>query len=231
MLVDDKLIKSSKVLPFRYTTAIFEIVALGAGKEARATIMALNVAIEKSVSNVPVFDGDTLVVLDTSGSMTGFGRKPDAKTPSVIGRLFSAALVKSNNADFMTFDNTARYQMLNPMDSLSTIASTIEFRNGGTNFHSIFQTMKTKYDRIIILSDMQGWIGHYNPSRAYNQYKEATGANPFIYSFDLAGQGTMQFPERNVFALAGFSEKVFDTMRLLETDRNALVNTIKAVKF
>ena len=57
---------------------------------------------------------------------------------------------------------------------------------------------------------MQGWIGYHNPSNACNIYKAKTGANPFIYSFDLAGYGTLQFPEHQVFCLAGFSEKVFD---------------------
>ena len=38
------------------------------------------------------------------------------------------------------------------------------------------------------------------------------------------------FPERNVYALAGFSEKVFDVMALLERDREALVHEIEAVK-
>jgi hypothetical protein len=40
----------------------------------------------------------------------------------------------------------------------------------------------------------------------------------------------MQFPERNVFCIAGFSDKVFDIMKLLETDKQALVNEIKKVE-
>ena len=100
----------------------------------------------------------------------------------------------------------------------------------GTDFNAIFNAAKKRYDRIVIFSDMQGWIGGYTPTAAFNAYKQRTGANPFIYSFDLAGYGSLQFPERNVFALAGFSEKTFDLMRVLETDRLALVNTIKAVE-
>ena len=38
------------------------------------------------------------------------------------------------------------------------------------------------------------------------------------------------FLERNVYALAGFSEKVFDVMALLERDREALVHEIEAVE-
>jgi hypothetical protein len=130
----------------------------------------------------------------------------------------------------MTFDDYARYQNVNPLDSTISIAKSIKFHSGGTNFHSIFQTANRKYDRIIILSDMQGWIGHDTPAREYNAYKAATGANPFIYSFDLNPYGTLQFPEDRVFCLAGFSEKVFQIMGLLEKDRRALITEINKVE-
>jgi hypothetical protein len=78
---------------------------------------------------------------------------------------------------------------------------------------------------------MQGWIGYEPPAREYNEWKKNTNSNPFVYSFDLNSCGSMQFPEQNVFCIAGFSEKVFDIMRLMETDKKALLNTIKSVQF
>jgi hypothetical protein len=185
--------------------------------------MALNKAVDIAVNNVPKFDGETLVVLDVSGSMSG--------KPAVIGSLFSAVLIKSNNADFMVFADNAQYANVNPMDSTITIANTLRFASGGTNFRAIFNVANKKYDRVIILSDMQGWIGGYTPVNEFNQYKKMTGANPFVYSFDLNSYGSMQFPETNVFCLAGFSEKVFDIMKLMEQDKKALVNEIKKVSF
>jgi len=131
----------------------------------------------------------------------------------------------------MVFSDNAQYHNINPMDSTITISNSLRFASGETNFHSIFQTANKKYDRIIILSDMQGWIGGYTPTREFAEYKKSTGANPFVYSFDLKNYGSMQFPETNVFALAGFSEKVFDTMKLMEQDKKALVNEIKKVVF
>jgi hypothetical protein len=221
-LTNEAIIKKSLVLPFRFTTAFEEIAKLSNGKIVRDVLIALNKAVDISVNNVPKFDGETLVVLDVSGSMTG--------KPAQIGALFSAILVKSNNADFMTFSDNARYYNVNPMDSTITIANSINFASGGTNFHSIFQTANKKYDRIIILSDMQGWIGYNAPTAEFNRYKQITWANPFIYSFDLQNYGSMQFPERNVFCLAGFSDKIFDIMTLLEKDKNALINEIKKIE-
>lgn len=228
-LVNETMIKKSLVLPFRFLTAYEEIQKLNEGKVIRETLMALNKAVDIAVSNVPKFDGETLVVLDVSLSMKE-GDKGN-KSPHIIGALFSAVLVKSNNCDLMTFDNSARYVNVNPMDSTLSISRAIPFTGGGTNFHSIFERANKKYDRIIILSDMQGWIGYNSPATSFHRYKTATGANSFIYSFDLNNYGSMQFPETNVFAIAGFSEKVFDVMRLMEADKRALINTINKVEF
>jgi hypothetical protein len=38
------------------------------------------------------------------------------------------------------------------------------------------------------------------------------------------------FPEKNVYCLAGFSEKVFDIIKLLETDKDALINEIEKIE-
>jgi hypothetical protein len=100
-------------------------------------------------------------------------------------------------------------------------------RSAGTNFHAIFQTAKQKYDRVVILSDMQGWMQGGAPKAPFAEYRRKYGADPFVYSFDLQGYGSLQFPEQNVFALAGFSDKVFDLMQLLETDRIALIREIE----
>lgn len=228
-LTDKNAITKSLVLPFRFVTAIEEIQKTNL-ENKNALVRALNKAIDLSLANVPRFEGKTLLVLDDSGSMTsmGYGSK---LVPIKVGAMFAAALYKSNDADLMCFSDGARYVRANPDDTTMTIAEQLirGAKAGGTNFHAIFEAAGRAYDRIIILSDMQGWVGSYAPTQSYTAYKQRTNANPYIYSMDLAGYGTMQFLENQVFALAGFSEKVFDLMKLLETDRQALVNDIKKI--
>ena len=225
MLTDEKLIKKSLVMPFRFQTAITEIQKVDFDK-TRDVLMGLIKAMDISLSNVPVFDGKTLVVLDVSGSMGG--------KPIEIGSLFASALYRTNNADFMMFDNDARFANLNPTDSIYSISIAIQnmATGGGTNFHSIFQTANKPYDRIIILSDMQGWIGYDSPVATYNEYRNRHNANPFIYSFDLNGYGDMQFDSNNpkILCIAGFSEKVLNLMQLIEQDRNILINEIEKIE-
>ena len=222
LLTDERMIKSSRVLPFRFKTAYDEISNLPSSSVTRSVLVALDSALGISVSNVPKFDGETLVVVDVSGSMSG--------KPSEIASLFAAILAKSNNCDVMTFANHAQYVNYNPNDSVLTIRNSFRFTGGGTNFQDIFLKANKSYKRCVILSDMQGWIGYNSPAKQFAQYKTKYGVNPFVYSWDLQGLGTMQFPENNVFALAGFSDKVFDVMKWLETDRNQLYKMIDSVE-
>lgn len=223
LLTDRRLIEKSLVLPFRFTTAM-EAVQTADIADKRPILKALNRAVDLATANVPVLPGKTLVVLDDSGSMMG--------KPIQIGSLFAAVLFRSNDADLMRFSDSASYVRQNPDNPVMTIAEYLvkNARASGTNFNAIFETAKRKYDRIVILSDMQGWMGGGAPTKTFATYKARTGADPFIYSFDLQGYGSLQFPEQKVFTLAGFSEKVFDLMAMLERDPAALVKEIEQVE-
>ena len=50
-----------------------------------------------------------------------------------------------------------------------------------------------------------------------------------IYAFDLKAFGTSQFPQRKVFSIAGWTDKVFDIMKLVESDKDALIHAIENV--
>jgi hypothetical protein len=222
LLTNEELIKKSLVLPFRYQTALKALEQHG--PTPREVTIAINKAVDISLKNVPYLDGKTLIALDCSGSMEG--------QPLEIGALFAAVLYKANDADLILFSNDAEYYNPNPLDTTLSLAQQIRSRAeaAGTNFHAIFQRASKPYTRIIILSDMQAWIGFDTPKTSFTEYKQKTNSDPYIYSFDLQGNGNLQFPERNIYALAGFSEKIFDVMPLLEQNRTALIKKIEAIK-
>jgi len=226
-------IKKSLVLPFQYLTAmdaLQEVASTISTKLVRQVQKALNEALELALDNVPTFAGRTLIVLDDSGSMTTVSGKK--KPPIEIGAIFAAVLYQSNDADLMRFSDDASYVSKYFSDAPVSIAKQLieGARSAGTNFHAIFQKANKAYDRVIILSDMQGWMSGNAPKAEFEKYKQRYKANPFIYSFDLQGYGSLQFPENKVFALAGFSDKIFDIMQLLETDRQALITAIEAIE-
>lgn len=234
MLKDRKKIQGSLVLPFRYLTAYERLENEGG---ANKILEALNDAADISLENVPTFEGRTLVVLDQSGSMTGglgifsSNKKGDTTAPIKIGSLFCAILAKKNNTDVIVFGTEAHYKSINTHDSVLTIASKLNVADqGGTDFKAPFGIMNKPYDRIIILSDMQGWIGYDSPYNIFKDYCTYFKVKPVVYSFDLAGYGSLQLPYEKVFCLAGFSEKVFNLMKLLETDSAALEKEVSAVE-
>lgn len=221
-MLDEKAIKRSMLLPFRFSTAYDEMAKIDS--EAMRVVSR---ACEIACNNVPKLDGKTLIALDVSGSMSS-ARVAD------IASLFTAVLLKSNDCDLITFSDDAQYRRVNTDDSIMTIKNSIKYAWGGTNFEAIFQTANKAYDRVILLSDMQAWLqnGWYckSPKAAYEWYKrECNAPNCKFYSIDLAGYGTMQMPQQDVYCLAGFSEKIFDLMKHFECDKNALVSAINNV--
>lgn len=249
-LTNEAAIRGSLVMPFQIFTAyeVVEELLLASQKDkfkmrknrkvnrpnARAILLnAIGKAMEISLSNVPKFDGKTLVVLDDSGSMACQMRKNYShRTCIEIGALFAAALVHANDADLMRFSDNASYVKAYIKSGNGNFVKLVQYliqnaQSGGTNFHSIFQCANQAYDRIIILSDMQGWVGSYAPNATFEAYRRAHQASPYVYSFDLAGYGTTQLPDNKTFLMAGFSDKIFDLMKHMETDRISLVKMIK----
>jgi len=230
MLTDRKLIKKSLVLPFRFYTAFKTI-----GGSNRKVDEALHEAFDLAMDNVPTLDGKTLIAVDDSGSMTAGWWNNDAGNPPIEqAAVLASVIYKSNDADLIMFSHRWHKPRLYHKDSgLSIVDKLMEDANGGgTNFHLIFDAAKKKYDRIIVLSDMQGWMNGGSPNDAdcYKSYKRIYKADPYLYSFDLTGNGTLQFPESKMFCMAGYSDKIFDVMKVLEQDKQALINKIEAVE-
>lgn len=218
-LVNPEAIRKSLVLPFRFATAFKNINA-----EEGMVKKAISDAADIALGNMPRFEGRSLVALDVSGSMS---------CVATIAAMFAAAIIKTNDADLIIFSDNASYRYVNPADSLLTIMDQLRFADGGTNFVDIFRVAQKKYDRIFLLSDMQAWKASgwvKNPSAAFNEYRRKYSPECKVYSFDLAGYGTMQLPERDVYAVAGFSDKIFDVLKDFDTDPRALITRIEALE-
>ncbi len=225
LLQDNQLIRRSRVMPFRYRVALDAIEEATLPRRLQQKVVdGLSKAVDLSLANVPRFGGRTLIAMDCSGSMIG--------KPMKIGSLFASVLYKANDADLMLFSEDARYHSFNVNDATLTIAQRIEEKAAwsGTDFHCIFKRANQAYDRIVILSDMQAWMDYWTPKEAFDRYVSKVGQRPRIYSFDLAGYGTLQFPEKEVYTLAGFSDKTMDTMKFLEEDKAALIREIEGIE-
>lgn len=237
LLDNQKLIKRSKVLPFRYISAYDAITSAHfSAVKTNKIKRALNRAVEISLSNVPKFPGTTAIFVDTSGSMSCRVSDNSNVSCSHIAGLFASVLYKSNDAIIVQFDDRAKIPSLNPEDSVFTLTDKIRGCGGGTNLDVAFRALDEKVDRIIILSDMQIWKDNcwWNSkpaTQSFSDYKKRTGAsNCKIYSFDLQGNGTLQFPEQNVFLCAGWSDHSFDILTKMEEDKQYMIKEIEAIE-
>lgn len=240
LLTDKDRIKSSRVMPFRFVSAYNAVNEMPFSTEKRQALVAISTALELSLSNIPSLPGRTLLAVDTSGSMytgwsTGsFEKELKSKSPISMATIFAAAMYKRMNADIILYSNNAAKVSPNPLDSVLTIAKQLTEAGecSGTNLGNVFEAIRhhrLRYDRIILLSDMQSWVTEVKPRFA--SYKRDLNVDPYLYSMDFKGYGTLEFPENNIVTLAGYSDKLFDLFEYTEQDKNALINTIKSYEW
>ncbi|MHA1952506.1 MAG: TROVE domain-containing protein [Candidatus Heimdallarchaeaceae archaeon] len=72
-------------------------------------------------------------------------------------------------------------------------------------------------------------LGHGDFNKLYERYRKEVNPNIRTYSIDLRGYGTNVF-NNNVFRLAGWSEKIFDLMKIMEQDKKALIKKIESIE-
>ena len=88
-------------------------------------------------------------------------------------------------------------------------------------------------DRVIILSDNEcnrggGWYSSRSPVQVIaDEYRRKTGNDIWVHAIDLQGYGTQQFHGAKTNIIAGWSEKVFDFIKLAEQGEGNLEKTIE----
>ncbi|MCB1187078.1 TROVE domain-containing protein [bacterium] len=221
---DAEAVRRSLIQPLQIYRAYREL-------EDRQLKLSLSRAIDLACANVPRFEGRTLVAFDESGSMTAWTHG-DMKIPAIeYASLFAAILAKSQDADVISFDTTARYRKYDLGNTTLSIAEDWHVaRGGGTDMGTIFSRMRGKYDRVIVLTDMQSWYG-VDPEKAAALYEKRQRRPLRIYSFDLTGYGTALFRPGSIQMLSGVSFGVFDTIARLDQGGDVLMDEVNAVRF
>ena len=237
MLQDRERVLNSQIFPFQFYNAYRELanIELENSNEMRT---AISRALDASTENLPRFEGKTLVAIDTSGSMDQGLNERGTATVAETALVLGASLAKAQKADVVLFASDAGYYNANFDDSTLTLVKDM-YREGdqygyGTNLNRVFDEVREKgraYDRIFVLSDMQTWMAHIAAQSDFELYKKEAGGNPLLYSWDLTGYGSLQFPERNVVTIGGFSNKIFDLLPLAEKDKEVLINEVKQTQF
>ena len=201
---------------------------------------AIDVALEKAFriacGNMPELSGDSIVVLDVSGSMEDRWGSNSSLTIKEVGAVYGAALLVHSGADFIKFGNYAQSKSYNPLDNVFNIISSMQANEGcgyGTDVASAYNAMQKKYDRIFLISDMQtmsagnGWYYTSDGVNSYNSYCKKFNCAPHVYSFDLSNyRSQIENPNNpKIHLLTALSDKFFALIKFIE-DGNSLVDYI-----
>lgn len=203
-LADPEQVAKSMQFPYRFLSAWMNT-------ESLTWATALEAAADLSVKNIPVFEGRTLIVIDTSGSMQSPVGGDRSKIQCVdAAALFGYALALRNvgNVDVVMFADSSK--VLPVSKGASLLRSVQDFRKQigkvgySTNTWQAIRKHYNGHDRVIVLTDEQS-------------HDRGTNPGCFMHFVNLAGYRVSTAPkDSRTFAYGGFTDAMFSTMPLLE---------------
>lgn len=217
LLADPERVARSRQFPFRFLAAYEQARSLRWGH-------ALDVALRASLSNLPALPGRTLILVDTSASMTRGGFSARSKmSPAKAAAVFGVALAaKGEQVSLHGFaDGVFGHKVAKGASVLKEVdrflARTGEVGHGTQIMASVQATFQG-HDRVVIISDMQTMDGHYGRG-----VSEAVPADVPVYGFNLGGYRMAAYAtgKSNRHEFGGLTDATFRMIPLLEAGKNA----------
>jgi len=235
-------VKKSKQLPFRFFSAYRRLTEANISHFRLQDILdALENAIIASVENVKGFDLDTkvLIACDVSRSMMTAISKNSAVQYYDIGLLLGQLLQYKCRRIITGFFGSVWEPVILPKNNILQNTLTLRNREGvvgySTNGYKVLEWMierRINADKIMFFTDCQLWdsdrysYGHSSQmSELWNKYRKEINPDAKLYLFDLAGYGTTPLDvitEKNVFLIAGWSDKIFDVLDNIERGKSVI---------
>lgn len=239
-LTNERAVRNSMVLPFRFVQAYVEVSALNYDRiKIKQVLNAIEDAFILSAKNVPIVeDGETVaILLDESGSMGGWGSENLSSTsPFMIGKTLMASMLtgldKNKAVGYLWADNSREISVNGRPFEFMTRTKT---QGGGTDIAGAFNGLvrtKTNVDKIVIITDMQ----HNQLSSVdakIREYKKSVNPNVKILFWNVQGygKGTPVKMSGEVLEMSGFNDKLLEVAAkmLKYSDLNYLVKEIESI--
>ena len=217
-LVDPNEVAKSKQFPYRFLSAFVH--APGA-----RWLPSLERALDLATQNIPKFSGKTLILTDTSASMTTSYSRRSTVTPAQAAALFAVAMAK-RGSDTELVQYADEYQYVEISKSASVLRETerLVAQTGAVGHGTqTFQTLAKTYgdhDRVVIFTDMQAFA-----YRGYDSIvSKILGNGTKIYSYNLGGYETThtETGRDGLYEFGGLSDKSFTMMKLVDEHRDGV---------
>jgi hypothetical protein len=215
-LADPEQVARSKQFPYRFLSAYKAAPSLRWG-------YALEKALDASVANVPALPGRTLVLVDTSASMTTQTvSKNSTIHASDVAALFGAVLARrAEYAEWYGFaDGVFRHKVTPGGSVLRDIAAftarTGEVGHGTRMVEAVRATYQPRFhDRVIILTDMQTFAPDYYYGSG--NVSDTVPAHVDMFGINLAGYSStaVDTSQPHRYEIGGFSDKLFTLVAML----------------
>lgn len=212
-LSDPAQVAKSRQFPFRFLSAYETAPSLRWGQ-------ALDTALRHSLGNLPALAGRSLILIDTSASMTNTSFSARSKvTPAKAAAVFGVALgAKGADVDVHGFaSGTFRHDIpkgASVIREVDRFLARIGEVGHGTEIAGSLRATYRGHERVFIISDMQ------TMNRGVS---DAVPANVPIYGFNLGGyqHAAMATGKDNRHEFGGLTDATFRMVPLLEAGRSA----------
>lgn len=237
----------SKQLPFRFFSAYKAVADVGVFK-ASAVMEALEAAMKCSVVNIKGFDTNTnvLIACDMSGSMTAM-LSPKSKIHYYDIGLVLGMLLQNRCKSVITgifgedwkVVQLPRTNILANTHKLSNMEGEVGHSTNGYKAIRYLLGNKLIADKVFIFTDCQLWDSTttagfwlsdagiegegFTIKNEWQKYKKIA-PDAKLYLFDMAGYGNtpIDLSTKDVYMIAGWSEKVFNVLDAIEKGQTAL---------
>lgn len=224
-LSDPEQVKRAKIFPYQLFSAYLNI-----GSDMPASISkALQTASEYSLQNIPEFEGQVYVMVDTSGSMsspaTGYRAGATTKMTCIdVASLFASAIMRKNpNTKIIPFDTRVHEISFKPEASMMENAKVLSsFGGGGTDCACALRHLNNKSakgDLIIYVSDNASWMSngysYHSGTGMANEWNTFKTRNPKakLVCLDITPSSTTQINNQvDTLNIGGFNDTVFDVI-------------------
>ena len=209
-LSDPEEVAKSKQLPMRFLSAYH------ANRDNLKVAAALEEALNHSLKNVPALDGNTLILVDRSGSMFGSVSEKSGLNFADTAALFGSALaIRAEKATLVAFGSTSEKVSFSATSSVLPVVK--KFKDlGGTNTVQAIQThLTSQHTRVIVLTDEQ-YSGYWYRS-SNRTPSDAVPANIPMFTWNLVGYGAGQSGDtKNRYTFGGLTDASFTQIDLVE---------------
>lgn len=211
-ITDTDQITRSKMFPFRFLAAHN---AVGSLRWSHA----LEKALTASLVNVPELKGNTLILVDRSGSMFGGLSERTQLNRADSAAIFGTALaMRAQKATLVQYGTGSQKVAFRKGDSLLRMVERFG-PMGGTDTAGAARSHFAGHDRVVIITDEQ--TGYYGWSQ--EDVGEVIPKSVPLYTWNLAGYQTAHAESgvKNRHTFGGLSDASFRLISLLESHRNA----------